>query len=189
VQDIEPYFGWRDFYRSEDDVNSPLFGAEYSEFEYTNKVYNYLLHPQWDAFGSETLLLKVLYVDYDEKYMIIEFIGEWNDAINNDIMFLKRDFLDEFIDVGIKKFILIGENVLNYHSSDDSYYEELWEDLEEGWAVMLNFLPHVSGEMHAEGLENYLFFNEEDHLINWRGMKPEQVFSLVESDLPKWIHD
>ncbi len=27
--------------------------------------------------------------DYQEQYMIIELIGEWNDAIENDIMSLK----------------------------------------------------------------------------------------------------
>ena len=30
--------------------------------------------------------MKVLMADYDEKYAIIELIGEWNDAIENDIM-------------------------------------------------------------------------------------------------------
>jgi hypothetical protein len=73
---------------------SPFYEREYSEFEYTNQVYNYLLHPQWDEFGSSTLYLKILYVDYKEGFAIIEMIGEWNDAINNDIMFLKRDVVE-----------------------------------------------------------------------------------------------
>jgi hypothetical protein len=28
----------------------------------------------------------VLLADYEEKYAVIEMIGEWNDAIENDIM-------------------------------------------------------------------------------------------------------
>ncbi len=36
------------------------------------------------------MYLKVLMADYDEHYAIIELIGEWNDAIENDIMELKR---------------------------------------------------------------------------------------------------
>ena len=39
-------------------------------------------------------------------------------------MFLKRNIIDELVGEGIDKFIMIGENVLNYHASDDSYYEE-----------------------------------------------------------------
>ena len=55
-------------------------------------------------------------------------IGEWNDCINNDIMTLKREIIDDMIDHGVDKFILLCENVLNYHASDDSYYQEWWED-------------------------------------------------------------
>ena len=58
------------------------------------KIYNFLLHPQWDEFGSLTLYLKVLYADYDKGFCIIELIGEWNDAIYNDIMILKREIID-----------------------------------------------------------------------------------------------
>jgi hypothetical protein len=45
--------------------------------------------------------MKVLYADYEKGYTIIEFIGEWNDAINNDIMMLKREILELMIDNGI----------------------------------------------------------------------------------------
>ncbi len=55
----------------------------------TQTIYNYYIHPQWDDFGSRTLYLKVLLADYDEQYVIIELFGEWNDAIENDIMNLK----------------------------------------------------------------------------------------------------
>ncbi len=61
--------------------------------------------------GSETLYLKILFVDYDERYAIIELIGEWNDAINNDIMLLKRDIVairDKPIISFNKCFTLLG---------------------------------------------------------------------------------
>jgi len=32
--------------------------------------------------------------------------------------------------MGDIQFILIGENVLNFHSSDDCYYEEWFQDVE-----------------------------------------------------------
>ena len=41
---------------------------------------------------------------------------------------------------GINKFILIAENVLNFHSGDRDYYEEWYEEItdENGWIVCLN---------------------------------------------------
>ena len=88
MHQIEPFYLWRDIYSSDQDPNALNYGLEYSEFHYTNRVYNYLLHPQWDNFGSDTLFYKLLYADYEQEFCIIELIGEWNDAINNDIMLL-----------------------------------------------------------------------------------------------------
>ena len=128
MQDIEPFYNWRHIYTSEEDERSPFFGRTYSEFEFSQTVYNYYIHPQWDDFGSRTLYLKTLLADYDEKYAVIELIGEWNDAIENDIMELKREVLEKFMYEGITKFILIAENVLNFHSSNSDYYEELYDE-------------------------------------------------------------
>ncbi|MBC8157310.1 hypothetical protein H7X64_04000, partial [Armatimonadetes bacterium] len=116
MHNIEPFYNWRHIYVSEEDELSPFYGREYSEFVFTQSVYNFLIHPQWDDFGSRTLYLKVLMADQEEKYAIIELIGEWNDAIENDIMELKREVLEKFMYEGIVKFILIAENVLNFHS-------------------------------------------------------------------------
>src|SRR6195952_4696485 len=118
MQDIEPYYNWRHLYTAEEDVQSPFYGRTYSEFEFTHTVYIYYIHPQWDEFGSRTLYLKVLFADYELNYAIIEMIGEWNDAVENDIMQLKRSVIDRMVARGIYKFILITENVLNFHSSD-----------------------------------------------------------------------
>ena len=124
MHDIEPYYNWRHLYTAEEDSKSPFFGRTYSEFEFTQTVYNYYIHPQWDDIGSQTLYLKVLYADYEIGFAVIELIGEWNDAIENDIMTLKRELIDKMVFQGISKFIMIGENVLNFHSSDECYYEE-----------------------------------------------------------------
>ena len=59
--------------------------------------------PLWDEFGSSTLYMKILMADYQEGYAIIELIGEWNDAIENDIMILKRDVIDNFPKTGYKE--------------------------------------------------------------------------------------
>jgi hypothetical protein len=182
MHDIAPYHRWLDFYNSQEDEHSPFKGAEYSEFEYTNKVYNYYIHPQWDDFGSNTLYTKILFADYEEGYCIMEFIGEWNDAIYNDIMFLKRDVIDLMIKKGIYRYILIVENVLNFHGSDDSYYEEWWEDIRDdgGWVVLLNSHKHVTDEMLRTQLQYLINFGEDYNDINWRPQKPERVFEAID---------
>lgn len=48
MHDIEPWWGWRDEYVAEKDSRSPFYGRTYDEFTFTNKVYNYFIHPQWD---------------------------------------------------------------------------------------------------------------------------------------------
>jgi hypothetical protein len=186
VHDIEPYYNWRHLYIAAEDERSPFYGREYSETEFTNSIYNFVIHPQWDEIGSETLYIKILYVDYDEKYAIIELMGEWNDAITNDIMILKRDILDELILCGINKFIMIGENVLNFHASDDSYYEEWFDEVgDEGWIVFLNFREHVLAEFKQHNIDYYFHSGGELDDFNWRRFSPGQVFGNISKIIEK----
>ncbi len=180
MQDLEPFYNWRELYISSEDEYSPFYGAVNSEFEYTNTVYNYYIHPQWDEFGSTTLYLKVIYADYERGFSVIEFIGEWNDAINNDIMFLKREVIESMIGNNINKFILIGENVLNFHGSDDCYYEDWFQDIEEGWIAALNFRPHVMQEMERFNVDSYFITGGELDDLNWRMYNPVELLSKVE---------
>jgi hypothetical protein len=185
LHSLEPYYRWRHLYDSAEDESSPFFQREYSEFEFTNRIYNYLIHPQWDEFGSETLLLKILYADYETGFAILEFIGEWNDCIENSIMHLKREVIDILGTAGINKYVLIGENILNFHPSDDSYYEEWYSDLEDGWIVALNFQEHVVEEFKNSRLDNYLFFGEKLNVLNWRKYQPQQLEQLLSGYLVK----
>jgi len=176
---VEPHFGWRGYYIAEEDPQSPFYGKIYSEFEFENSVYNFVIHPQWDTIGSPTLFLKIIYVDYADGYAIIEFIGEWNDAIENDIMTLKRDLIEDLIQEGISQFILIGENVLNFHYSDDSYYEDWFDDLEDGWIAMVNFHEHVTKEFQHANIDHYIAMGGELDDIEWRTFLPHQFFKKV----------
>ena len=185
MQEIEPYYRWRDLYIAEEDAQSPFFGREYSEFEYSNTIYNYFIHPQWDEFGSATLYLKILYSDYNLGFAVIEFIGEWNDCINNDIMTLKRDIIDELISAGINKFILIGENVLNFHASDDCYYQEWFDDIEDGWIVALNFRDHVLTEFSNANIDYFMLYGGELNNFPWRTFNPPQLFEIMEKVMSK----
>lgn len=102
-------------------------------------------------------------------------IGEWNDAIENDIMELKREVLEKFMYEGIYKFILVGENVLNFHSDGKDYYEELFEEVtdENGWVVCLNMPEQTQYDFKHAHLNRYI---ELIHLDNWRTYKPFHLY-------------
>jgi len=182
MHQIEPHYFWRYYYISSEDPNSPFFQREYSEFAFSDKIYNYYIHPQWDNFGSKTLYLKILYGNYDENYAIIEFIGEWNDALYNDIMLLKREVIEVLMENGINKFILIGENVLNFHYSDDCYYEEWFDEVddENGWIACVNFHEHVEHEFKKIQLDYYLAFGSELDEQEWRNQTPQDFFEEID---------
>jgi len=186
MQNIEPFYNWRHLYIAEEDRMSPFYGRTYSEFEYSQTLYNYYIHPQWDEFGSRTLYMKILFVDYEMQFAIIELLGEWNDAIENDIMTLRRDITDQLYKKGIIKFIIIGENVLNFHSSDDSYYEEWREQLEDdfGWVVLLGFPPQSRQDFIKARLTNYIELMD---VPQWRTMKPDLLFQLIDNEIIKRI--
>lgn len=178
---IEPFYNWIDRYSATDDPRSPLYGAEYSELEYSNTIYGYFIHPQWDFIDSETLYIKILFVEYDLRFAIIEFIGEWNDTLHNDIMMLKRNIIDAMTHEGINKFILVGENVFNFHGSDDCYYEEWFEDVEEGWIAAINFQDFVLNEMKSYNLDSYINFGGSLEEIPWRTLTPVKLYKQIDS--------
>ena len=185
---IEPFYGWRTYYVASEDPSSPFFEREYSEFEFSNKIYNFYIHPQWDNFGSSTLFIKILFVEYEDQFAVIEMIGEWNDAIENDIMILKRDIIEPLMHSGINKFILIGENVLNYHFSDDCYYEEWFDEVEDGWIALINFHDHVLSEFERIQIDHYFAMGGELEEIEWRTYTPLQFFKKVESLVDKRLN-
>lgn len=179
---LEPFYNWRHIYIAEEDPRSPFYGRTYSEFEFSQTVYNYYIHPQWDDFGSKTLYLKIIYVDYELHFAIIEMIGEWNDAIENDIMEMKREVMEKLADEGISKFILITENVLNFHSGDKDYYEEWYEEVSdaEGWIVALN-MPEATQYDFRKRKLNY--FIELMEIMEWRTYKPYHLFKKIDEQL------
>ena len=182
---IEPHYNWIDQYSASEDARSPLFEAENSLEAYTNTIYGYYIHPQWDSLGSETLFLKILFVDYDDGIVVLEFIGEWNDAIENDVMHLKRNIVDVLVHECIRKFILVGENVFNFHGSDDDYYEEWFEDVEDGWIAGINFQEHVQREMKQYNVDNYVNFGGQLDDLPWRTHEPRRLFEIVDGLLSR----
>ncbi len=180
MQDIEPFFGWEDRYTADEDERSPFFGREYNFQQYENDIYGYYIHPSWDEIGSETLYCKILYADYDRRYAVIELFGEWNDTLHNDVMHLKRNVIDVLTHEGINQYILIGENILNFHGSDDEYYAEWFEEVEEGWIAGVNFRAFVETEWRRYHIDNYINSGGTlNDIANWRTLKPSLFYELV----------
>jgi len=169
---IRPYERWLQYYDPAYDDLSPFAGKSYDYDRYSDTIYGYFIDPAWDFMGSETLYIKILYANYEEGYCVLEFIGEWNDAINNDIMHLKRNVVDLLLDSGIDKFLLIGESVFNFHGSDDCYYEEWFEEVEDGWIAMMGFQEHTRSEMKKYNIDSYINMEGPIDIIGWRTMYP-----------------
>ena len=181
---IEPFHRWLRYYDSSNDEQSPFHGKEYNYDLYSETIYGYYIDPGWDSIGSETLYVKVLYTNYEEGQVVIELIGEWNDALHNDIMIFKRNIIDHFLQFSVDKFILIGENVFNFHGSDDCYYEEWFEQVEDlkevpGWIAGINFRDFVIAEMQNFNIDMYVNFGGSLQVDNWRTMTPVAFCQLV----------
>ena len=187
MHDLEPYYNWRGLYIASEDPYSPFYAREYSEFEFTDKIYNHYIPPQWDSFGSQTLFMKILFVDYEDGYAIMEFIGEWNDLLYNDIMLLKREIIEHLMQYNISKYILLGENVLNFHSSDDCYYEEWFEEVndEDGWIAIVNLRDHVLEDFQSANIDSYFVLGGTLNDTRWRTHSPDQFFQQIQSQVMK----
>jgi hypothetical protein len=83
---------------------------------------------------------------------------------------------------GIHKFILIGENVLNFHASDDCYYEEWFDEVndEDGWICFVNFRSFVEDEMSEAGIDQYVAMGPGFDDVAWRTYRPKQFFVKIE---------
>ncbi len=188
MHELEPFYGWRNLYIASEDANSPFYGNQYSETECINSVYNYFIHPQWEEMGSATLYVKLLYTGYDEGFCVLELIGEWNDLLYNDIMFLKRNVAEPLMDKGINRFILIGENILNFFADDDSYYQEWFDEIEDGWIACVNFRPHVLKEIEDRHLDYYMAIGGKLDDLRWRTLSPKQLLTVVDGVIVKRLN-
>ncbi len=183
MHSIQPHSAWRSRYIASEDSRSPFFlnqGAPSNGIYH--QMYDYVINPEWDDIGCETLFLKVLFVDYAEGCAIIELIGEWNDALHNDIMEVKRRVIDPMLLEGVQRFVLIGDNLLNLHAGSEEYYAEWAEEVEEegGWVVGLNFRQHVFDELAQARISRYLWSGERFRLSTWRVKDPLSLCQAVE---------
>lgn len=70
---------------------------------------------------------------------------------------------------------------MNFHGSDDCYYEEWKDDVEDGAIYFINLLPHVYDEMKSMHIQNYVVFQKKNDQINWRKMNPMSLLEYLEN--------
>ena len=99
-------------------------------------------------------------------------------------MELKREVMDLLYNSGIYKYILITENVLNFHSSDKEYYQEWYEELSEqdGWVIALNMPEATQQDFKKKKLNYYIELME---ITEWRAYKPYHLFKKIDDELRK----
>jgi hypothetical protein len=89
---------------------------------------------------------------------------------------------------GIRKFILIGENVLNFHSSDNLYYEEWRDDVADdgGWIVMIDLPEHSQYDFKKARVHHYV------ELIDypvWRTVLPQHLFAAIDNKMLRRLNN
>jgi hypothetical protein len=115
-------------------------------------------------------------------------MGEWNDTLHNDIMYLKSNVINHLCKKNINQFILIGENVLNFHGSDDCYYEEWFEDIEEGWIVAVNFRDFILEEWKKYNIDNYINFGGNLDIEYWRTLHPFMLYQQIKKEVQRRLN-
>ena len=179
LRHIEPFYGWLNYYSHEHDERSPFHDVEHNLFEFDRSINRIPAHPLWDDFGSESLLVKILYADYQRGYAILELFGEWNDLYDNDFKLLAENCLTYLMDHGSSQFVLICENVFHAYFESDDYYQAVQEELEDGWICAIRLRDDVKEEMEHYGLNHYIFWSPVLDEVSWRKLKPPQVYQLV----------
>ena len=82
---------------------------------------------------------------------------------------------------GIRKFILIGENVFNFHGADELYYEEWFEEVEEqGWIAAVCFPEFIQQEFRKYRIDQYVNMGGTLQLDQWRTVHPSKFCELVD---------
>jgi hypothetical protein len=187
LHEIEPFYGWLPLYSHEADEHSPFHTTQHNLFEYDRRIYTYPAHPLWDSIESESLLVKILYANYDEGYAIVELLGEWNDLHENDFKLLCEKCLTYLVDGGVRRFILICENVFNVYLDADDYYEAFTDELDGGWMCLLRARPAVLDEMTRYRISPYFYWNPALDELRWRKLKPWELLAVVEQGMNRLL--
>jgi hypothetical protein len=72
--------------------------------------------------------------------------------------------------------------VQRYHvfqSSDDAYYEEWFDDVEDGWIAFINFREQVIEDFKEARLDYYIAMGEPFEEVTWRRYMPVHLYNKI----------
>ena len=98
-----------------------------------------------------------------------------------EVFYLRNGDIPQYLRDGVVDIAIIGENVLNFHYSDDCYYEEWADETYDGWIAAVNFQEHVLREMSTIGIDQYLLWGGDLNDLPWRTFKPQDLMLKIES--------
>ena len=113
--------------------------------------------------------------------------GVWNDILENDFRLLLENCLEPLMSAGVRRFVLIVEIVINIYLDGDDYYQQVTEELEEGWLCLLRAREHVRREIDDHDLGQYFFWSDALDELHWRKLKPFQLYQMVQSKMLRLI--
>ena len=76
---------------------------------------------------------------------------------------------------------------MNFHASDDCYYQEWFEEVEDGWIAFLNFRKHVLDEFQHANIDYYILSGGKLNDVAWRTSSPNELFEKIEHFVQKRI--
>jgi len=61
---------------------------------------------------------------------------------------------------------------MNLYGSDDSYYEEWFEDVDDGWIAAVSFPQFIQDEFKRYNVDNYINMGGTLQIDRWRTLTP-----------------
>ena len=100
---------------------------------------------------------------------------------------MEENVFTYLLDYQVNKIILICENVFHIYLDSDDYYQELQEELEDGWVCAIRTREEVYREMDHYGIDRFIYRNANFDQLQWRKLNPWELFQLVDECISKLL--
>ena len=70
---------------------------------------------------------------------------------------------------------------------EDDYYQEWFEDVEDGWIVTMGFREFIHREWNKYRLDYYLNWGGNLEVKNWRTLSPQKLVETIDREVRRRI--